>query len=316
MSQGTDNLFERNKNITIVVLVLFFVLFTSVLCLILAEIYLKKVYGLGNPVIYDSNPLYGYRPLPNQDIVRFGGARLKFNNLGLRTDEDWDDKRDDKVLFLGDSVAYGGSSIDNKELFSYLALAGLKNYKSGNAGVKAWGVKNIHGLIVDSNFIPAKLYVTVIPEVDFSRGMTRIQGQPFFNVEPRFALLELWYYFCYKQNNRRYKEWQYFVDKEHQEIIVEIAVKKLKEIDTFLKKQGFQHIIFISPTYEQVFEGVPIDSLIHSLLEKYDLNPVYILDELKKYNLSEEDQKNMFYDTIHLNKRGHELWAKIIESYL
>jgi len=316
MSQGTDNLFERNKNITIVVLVLFFVLFTSVLCLILAEIYLKKVYGLGNPVIYDSNPLYGYRPLPNQDIVRFGGARLKFNNLGLRTDEDWDDKRDDKVLFLGDSVAYGGSSIDNKELFSYLALAGSKNYKSGNAGVKAWGVKNIHGLIVDSNFIPAKLYVTVIPEVDFSRGMTRIQGQPFFNVEPRFALLELWYYFCYKQNNRRYKEWQYFVDKEQQEIIVEIAVKKLKEIDTFLKKQGFQHIIFISPTYEQVFEGVPIDSLINSLLEKYDLNPVYILDELKKYNLSEEDQKNMFYDTIHLNKRGHELWAKIIESYL
>ena len=60
---------------------------------------LQKIMGLGNPVIYQTNPFYGYRPLPNQEVTRFYGAKLKFNNLGLRANEDWDEKVEDKILF-------------------------------------------------------------------------------------------------------------------------------------------------------------------------------------------------------------------------
>jgi len=69
-----------------------------------AELGLRLFLGLGNPVLYDSNPLYGFRPLPNSLYKRFGGVTIRFNNLGLRAERDFDPDRGDKVLFLGDFV--------------------------------------------------------------------------------------------------------------------------------------------------------------------------------------------------------------------
>ena len=80
--------------------------------------------GLGDPVLFRSYPLYGFRPLPNQEVERFN-AVTKVNNLGLRANEDWDDEIRNKILFLGDSVAYGGTRISNDELFSTLAVKNL-----------------------------------------------------------------------------------------------------------------------------------------------------------------------------------------------
>src|SRR5438045_366672 len=77
--------------------------------LIVIEIALRTVFGLGNPILYDSNALYGYRPLPNQTLSRRFGAPIHVNNLGLRCDEDWSGPADERVLFLGDSVTYGGN---------------------------------------------------------------------------------------------------------------------------------------------------------------------------------------------------------------
>lgn len=277
---------------------------------------LGKIVGLGNPLIYDSNPVYGYRPLPNQERSRFWGARIKINNLGLRAEEQWVEDTSDKILFLGDSVTYGGSYIDNKELFSYLAVEGLGNFKSGNAGVNAWGVENIYGLIVESEFLPAKVYVIVLPEGDFYRGLTRMQGLPLYNVTPKFALLELWYYFCYKQNNARYREWRYFASEDETRYVVEKAVKKLEKIDAFLKKRGCKYLLFITPSRKQVLDDIGKDSLIYDLLIKYNLDAIYILDKLNGFHLSNKEKCELFYDSVHLSRKGHETWAKVIGAEL
>jgi len=308
----SNNIFGNHKKQTIIIIIFIFI----VIAVISVELILEKAYGLGNPVLYDSSPLYGFRPLPNQNHSRFRGKKLKFNNLGLRADENWDNRQDDKILFLGDSVTYGGSYIDNKELFSYLAVVGLGNYKSGNAGVNAWGVENIYGLIVEKNFIPAQIYVTTLPEGDFYRGLTRLQGLPYFNIKPKFAFSELWYFFCYLQNNERYTGWQSFANEEENSYIVQKAIKKLKEMDDFLKKRGLQHLIFITPGVSQVVEGAPKDALVNKLLKYNSLNPYYILDELHKYKLSKRKKEKLFYDGVHLDKEGHEIWAQIVRSKL
>ena len=308
----SKNIFENHKKQTIVIIILIFI----VIAVISVELILEKAYGLGNPVLYDSSPLYGFRPLPNQDHSRFRGKKLKFNNLGLRADENWDNRKDDKILFLGDSVTYGGSYIANKELFSHLAVVGLGNYKSGNAGVNAWGVENIYGLIVEKNFIPAQIYVTTLPEGDFYRGLTRLQGLPYFNIKPKFAFSELWYFFCYLQNNERYTGWQSFANEEEMSYVVRKAIKKLKEMDDYLKKRGLQHLIFITPGFSQVVEGAPKDALVNKLLKDNSLNPYYILDELPQYNLSKIKKEKLFHDGIHLEKDGHEIWAQIVRSKL
>lgn len=312
MSVGKDNIFTRHTKKTIAIIILAF-LFAS---LFLAELLLQRFMGLGNPVIYDSSPVYGFRPLPNREYRRFYGARIAFNNLGLRAERDWDGQSNNKILFCGDSVTYGGSYIDNKELFSYLAVAGLDHYESGNAGVNAWGVENIYGLIVESRFLPAEIYVTTLPEGDFYRGLTRCQGTPFFNVPPKFALVEFWRFFCYKQNNKRYAQWQRFASEEQVTYVVEKAARKLKAMDTFLKDQQLQHLLFITPRKEQVSGKVEKDPLVEKMLMKYDLRPMYIVDRLKEYNLSDKEKEELFHDAAHLQKKGHAMWARVIRGEL
>src|SRR5262245_15511960 len=73
-----------------------------VIGLVLMEITFRMI-GLGNPVLYEVDPDYGYRPRPNQLVHRFGGATVRINNLGIRANEDWETVSN-KVLFVGDSV--------------------------------------------------------------------------------------------------------------------------------------------------------------------------------------------------------------------
>lgn len=265
--------------------------------------------GLGNPILFDSNPLYGYRPSPDQKTTRFMRTAIKINNLGLRADEDWDENKNDKILFLGDSVTYGGS-FDNRDLFSTIAVSGLNNFKGGNSGVNAWGIENIYGLIVESNFRPAIIYITTVPEGDFYRGLTRMQGYPYYNVSPKYALMELWYYFCFLQNNKRYINWQYFANDAETKYIMEKAINKLKEMDKLLKENGYTHLIFISPTKSQVYGEASKDHLIQYLLNRYDLNPIYILDRLNQEDLAQKGK--IFHDGVHLEKPGHQIWGRII----
>jgi hypothetical protein len=279
------------------------------LLIVISEISLGYFMGLGTPILYDSNLFYGYRPVPNQDIKRFRGARIKINNLGLRANENWDDTINDKILFLGDSITYGGSHIDNKELFSYTSLKKIPKYKSGNAGVNGWGVENIYGLIVESNFRPAKIYITTLGEDDFYRGLTRIQGMPVFNQGPNYALMELWYFICYNQNNKRYKSWLYYAKDEEKKAVIEKAVKKLKEMDSVIKENHGSHLIFITPTRSQVYDKSPKEPLVRSLLMEYKIKPNYILDDLTGADVEE---KNIFCDYKHLDNKGHEIWGKII----
>src|SRR5262249_40116367 len=158
---------------------------------------------------------------------------LRFNNLGLRSDHDWDAGVDNKILFLGDSVTYGGSGVDNRDLFSTIAVNIVnrnspKPYISGDAGVNAWGVENVHALVVENGFAPAAVYVITVPEADFYRGLTRLQGLPYFNRTPALALQEVWYYFCYLQNNLRYVDWRFMARPEQVRYVVDKAVKDLK----------------------------------------------------------------------------------------
>jgi hypothetical protein len=308
-----SNVFQKHQKKTLVV----FVLFLCFLMVGASELFLKNVMGLGDPVLYAPYPLYGFRPLPSKEYSRLWGSKIKFNNLALRAATDWDDHIENKILFLGDSVPYGGSYVDNSDLFSYLSVGSLGgDYVSGNAGVNAWGVENVYGLIVESNFIPASIYVTVFPEGDFYRGLVQLQGLPFFCRDTNYALEELWYYFCYRQNNGRYKTWQSVAGEEARNRVVEKAVRKLKEMDVFLREQGCEHVIFITPSKVQAIEGGEKDALLSAMLLKYELSANYIVDDLNESSLSRKRIKECYQDDIHLSKAGHEVWADIIACKL
>ena len=183
---NSDNLFTRQPVATISVLLTIFLL----ICLLTLELFLKTFSGLGNPPLYELSPLYGYRLKANQVIEPRGGlgflygARLTTNNLGLRAADEWDSNPSGKILFLGDSVTYGGQYIADTQLFSSVAGKRLSGWQVVNGGINAWGVENIVGLMMDYGFSPAEVVETCIIEGDFYRGITRATSMPLWTERP------------------------------------------------------------------------------------------------------------------------------------
>ena len=282
----------------------------------LTEWVLRARLGLGRPVLYDSSPVYGYRPLPGRTYRRFGGARLHFNNLGLRAEVDWHGGPEGKIVFLGDSVTYGGSYVANDQLFSALAVRDLPGYVAGNGGVNAWGVENIYGLVAETGFQPAEVYVTVLTEGDFYRGLVRCQGLPFFNKPPRCALEELWRFFCYRQNNKRYRSWTDLADDKHKRLVVNKAARRLAEMDRLLRDRGYVHVVFITPGRAQMTGRPGRDALVAECLGEHDLKVTYIADRLAEQDFANDQVEVLYHDSIHLSVHGHQVWGRIIGDEL
>lgn len=296
--------FEKHPILTGVFLLLSF----SIILIGTLEGFARFGLGLGKVVVYDSHPIYGFRPQPDQHVTRRGHT-VEINSDSLRAHPDWNHTAADKrILFLGDSVTYGGSYIDNEQLFSRHAAEAL-NLIDGNAGVNAWGVLNVHALVNTMSFLPAATYVTVLPEGDFYRGLNRIGGQPFWTRQPQYALEEILYYGLYKLNLRMNGSFSlHALPLSEQHLIVNLAANKLKEMDALIKSKGYQHFIFITPSREQVKSEMDTDPFIQQALKKNQVNVHYLLDDVKK----QDHVDSLFYDTIHLTEAGHAVWGALI----
>lgn len=306
------SVFEKHPKLTLAGV---FILF-SVVGLVGLEWLAGSFFGLGKPVIYEAHPVYGYRPEPNQLVSRKQHDEVKINNLGLRALRDWDiTQPQHKVLFLGDSVTYGGSYISNDQLFSTLAVSPFAGFESGNAGVNGWGVNNVCALVKEMQFLPADIYVSVFPEGDFYRGLMRIGGQPFWTIKPRFALQELFHYFVYKIQLRQMPATHFYDMTPNQRThIASIAVKNLKSLDEYLKSQGKIHLIYISPSRKEVLGEQPIDTALKQLFVENQLNVIYLKDRLAHIPPAKIQQ--YFHDEIHLSIAGHQQWGNMIQSDL
>jgi hypothetical protein len=162
-----------------------------------AEIGLRLL-GLGQPVVYDNRLAYGFRPLPHQTLRRLRGATVRINALGLRGAEVTPVRPPGttRLLFLGDSVTYGGSYVDEEEVLSSVAAAemrrsGFSSVEALNAGVNAWGPANILGLVETAGGFDSNVWIVIAVDDDFRREKTHIGEVPYFNVAPRTALEEI-----------------------------------------------------------------------------------------------------------------------------
>jgi len=316
----TDNRFARHPVATISVLLLSFLL----IGLISLELFLRTFSGLGNPVLYELSPLYGYRPKPDQVIEPKGGmgffygARVSINNLGLRAAGAWNDKPAGKILFLGDSVTYGGQYVADDQLFSSLAAERLPGWQVGNGGVNAWGVENIAGLVLDYGFSPAEVVVTCLIEGDFYRGTTRASSVPFWLERPRFALQDLLMQLIWRANESRYGSSVAGAvrDDEHLDRIVRRAVQRLLALDDHYRQQELPHFIFILPTRSQVVDGEPVDPHVRSALALHGIEVRYLLPALLAREADADGRRAWFHDEVHLGPAGHVAYGALIGEAL
>ncbi|MGD0631323.1 MAG: hypothetical protein ABR987_18500, partial [Terracidiphilus sp.] len=124
------------------------VMISLVLLTCIVEAALRFGLGLGNPVLITPDAACSYILKPDQDVRRFF-ARTYVNHYGMRS-EDVPAVRPVgtlRLMFVGDSITYGTSRVDQQQLFTELVHRELpaivhRPVEVLNASAGAWAPDN------------------------------------------------------------------------------------------------------------------------------------------------------------------------------
>lgn len=165
-----------------------------------AELYLRSI-GLGTPILYGVNDSYRYAPVPLQKTVRRGGATVTIDQYGLRTTQDWTMPDAARILFLGDSVTWGGTNVSDTQTFAHRVCVHLNDSPNGekglrtvcgNAGVNAYGVTNMALRLRHAQIPAPDCVVAVILPGDALRGTSDVTQHYFYTRKPPQPFPALW----------------------------------------------------------------------------------------------------------------------------
>jgi hypothetical protein len=142
-----------------------------IVLLVVAELALRTM-GFGNPVRYARDAACGFLPAPNQHSRRFF-AENDINEYGMRSAPIAPHKTPDtfRVMFLGDSVTYGTTHVDQNRIFTSILQRDLpakmgKKVEVMNVSCGAWGVGNELGYLKSRGTFDADLVVLVLNTSD------------------------------------------------------------------------------------------------------------------------------------------------------
>ena len=294
-------------------LIFIFISCVLLISITLCEFYLRYI-GLGDPIRYDSNYIYGYAPKENQKKERLNGSIVTINELGLRTPFSWNKVNKERIIFIGDSITYGGSYIDDKKIFSYLVCDKLKNYLCGNAGVNAYSVIN---MVMRSRFDirikNSENYIFTLAPGDFYREYVGSGAAHFYLNNKKFflpAITEAISFIATKYDINNYISKRNDTKNYNNKIeLIDYSIKLLKsEIDR-LVESGKKVRVFYTIERNDKNSNKEINSYILSQLLKANIKNFYSLEKV----LSKDE---FFYDSVHYNKKGHRVVAeKIISTF-
>ncbi len=100
-----------------------------------------RVLGAHHPVLYQQDPILGFRLKPDQH-VQFFGNQIDINEYGVRDERRLNAKTPNttRILVLGDSVTWGGIQIPQQELFTSVMEQALGDAEVINAGINGYSV--------------------------------------------------------------------------------------------------------------------------------------------------------------------------------
>jgi hypothetical protein len=278
----------------------------GILTLLIIEVTLRYT-GFGDPIIYQ-NSNYNYYPKYNQNKNRYMGANININHLGMRTNFKWNNYTSkEKFLFFGDSVSFGGSYIDNKNLFSEIVCSKyFTEALCGNYGVNGYELYNIIDRI---NNIDEKYYdqIIIVTSGNIKYGKANFQEFPFYKKFDYFLLkatIEVLNHYLFKNNI-----FNAYHNKSNKLKIVDNPKKIEKSIEDFnILSQTKKISLFLLPSLED------LDKKNNNTLQ---LSKFKNLDVINLYDsIIEKKYKDLYFNNAHLNKKGHECIAKIIYDNL
>ncbi len=297
-----------------------FVLFLTVLLLVtvaIAEFSARRL-GLGDPLLYTTSVAVGYSLQPNQSKTRRRGAVVTIDSHGFRSVKDWSDPAKFRILFIGDSVTYGGSHIDDNKIFSAVVCRdleenGVSDVTCGNAGTNAYGTDNMRARIRYSPVDNEDLIVVTIISSDMTRAMASLGGLPLYSKSPPPpvpALTEA-VLFIVDIARSKIRFWRpdspTYLDEE-----IEAARESIENLLSTLaekERQGKRVLLVYSPIRAEI-EGRPHEQLQSLLLETLSGSGMPFID--MRPIVEQEKLDEVYFDELHLEVHGHELYGREI----
>ena len=283
-----------------------FLIIISFISLKVLDIILHKQYGLGKPILYSSSKQYGYYIKPNQKVVR-RGKNILINDLGMRSKNFPIDKLDKfRILFFGDSVTYGGSLVNNEDLFTEKVCNKLnknnKKFECGNYGTNGYSLFSMIRRIKYSKLDDVDLIVLTMINNNFPRTFHNVLSQPFWskridNFLP--ALTEVLFIYIDKYRNK----FKYDLGSEEINSAIDINYYEdlIENLDQTLQKKNIKFLIFYSPSLDEINnddDNYNFKNYIEKFKNFYDLS-----------DIEKVDKENFYFDNIHLNKYGHTMYS-------
>jgi hypothetical protein len=167
--------------------------------LLLLEICLRVILGLGSPVLYIADPAFGYFPKGGQHLHRFF-VDIDTNGFGMRSRPVSEVKTpgEYRILFVGDSVPFGTTYVDQKDIFvekiaSYFDRMHAKPISVMNASAPGWAPSNELGFLKARGLYQADVVVLVYNTKDLVQPFVPYTESPLVPLtNPATAAGELW----------------------------------------------------------------------------------------------------------------------------
>jgi hypothetical protein len=281
-----------------------------------AELYLRSV-GLGRPILFYANASYRYAMQPNQHQVRRRGASVSVDSKGLRSTKDWSDQAEAKILFVGDSVTWGGTYIDDRDTFSEgvcerLSRAASKTFVCGNSGANQYGTDNMAERIRYKDFSDESVLVITLIGQDTVRGLVDAEGRFLFTKPPPAPVRALWEATTFIT----WKLYQYLqsISYRHDDDfrVAERSLQNLFSAVHATDRPGRKVLIVLSPVKAELngHEGA-LTKHVQKILAQSGFD---VLD--LHAAVSGAVTEDFYYDEVHLDVRGHHFYADQIAHTL
>ena len=301
---------------------------------ILALEFFFRMLGLGSPLLYQADQYVEYIAKPEQKISRFW-KNISTNDLGLRFcvscshGENYLNLKRPRVVFMGDSVIFGGL-VDDKRLATNLFALARPDLEIFNVSSGSWGPGNWLGWIDSRGYLDAKFLVIVLSSHDAFDQPTYSSLNP--NVHPilppsyaleevifrylprvlpyylkqKFALLQDALLNSQPLNNQHQTVQNYRVNPLHNFSLshpgcsaYSSPLEDLKCIIIRAKKQRIPVAAVQFWSREEILTGVPSDGhgLIARVLREQEVPALQSREIFLK--CSEGDLNSLFIDNIH-----------------
>lgn len=308
---------------------------------ILLEVALRLAFGVGSPPLLKADKQTGYLFQKNQNLYRFG-SHIHINSYHQRSEEVVlaDSSRFTRVLFLGDSVTWGGERIDQADTYPELFEEQFGKWCSPpvealNASAGSWGIGNLRAYAERFGFFGSNLVVLQIGERDLTQPMSDSTGIGSLCTSPRsapaLAVQEAFKCFGPRLLNRLEKWMSWSEAGQTQEKTPSTSTEAVDEQEKRQFEKNMEHLqalitdirasekpvaVLYNPLREHVGpnggEPPPWYGKFRRRLDRQNV-PMIDLQSMWK---NKEGANKYYRDYIHPNQRGNVALAKVISRFV